>query len=137
MDRVNGCVKDRGFVAGAAGAPGMIADRIARVMFPPPAVNADALAHARRIDEGLMKGAIDRAVHAVRQRVLHARGVGRLRDYARTAGSTGGVCRGGRGPRGGMTIRSYRIRAGGVLLELTTMTLPDGKIDQYIVQRAG
>jgi hypothetical protein len=36
-----------------------------------------------------------------------------------------------------MIIRSYRIRAGGVLLELTTMTLPDGKIDQYIISRAG
>ena len=36
-----------------------------------------------------------------------------------------------------MKIRSYRIRAGGVMMELVTMTLPDGKIDQYIVSRAG
>jgi hypothetical protein len=34
-----------------------------------------------------------------------------------------------------MTIRSYRIRAGSVVMDLTTMTLPDGKIDQYIVSR--
>ena len=36
-----------------------------------------------------------------------------------------------------MMIRSYRIRAGDVLMQLTTMTLPDGRIDQYIVERAG
>jgi hypothetical protein len=39
--------------------------------------------------------------------------------------------------RGGMTIRPYRIRAGGALMELTIMTLPDGRIDQYIISRAG
>jgi hypothetical protein len=36
-----------------------------------------------------------------------------------------------------MTIRSYRIRAGDVVMDLTTMTLPDGRIDQYIISRAG
>ena len=39
--------------------------------------------------------------------------------------------------RGGMVIRSYRIRAGSYILDLTTMTMPDGKIEQYIVSRAG
>ena len=36
-----------------------------------------------------------------------------------------------------MKLRFYRIRAGSVVMDLTTMTLPDGKIDQYIVSRAG
>ena len=36
-----------------------------------------------------------------------------------------------------MVIRGFRIRAGGVTMSLTMMTLPDGKIDQYIVARAG
>ena len=39
--------------------------------------------------------------------------------------------------RGGMKLRFYRIRAGGVVMDLTTMTWPDGKIEQYIVSRAG
>jgi hypothetical protein len=36
-----------------------------------------------------------------------------------------------------MTIRSYRFTAGKLVLSLTTMTRPDGLIDQYIVERAG
>ena len=39
--------------------------------------------------------------------------------------------------RGGMTIQSYVFRAGGVLLSQTMMILPDGRIEQYIVERAG
>jgi hypothetical protein len=36
-----------------------------------------------------------------------------------------------------MVIRSYRIQAGDVVMDLTTMTLPDGKIDQYLISREG
>jgi hypothetical protein len=36
-----------------------------------------------------------------------------------------------------MTIRSYRIRAGSVVMGLTTMTLPDGRIEQYLIARVG
>jgi hypothetical protein len=36
-----------------------------------------------------------------------------------------------------MTIRSYVFRAGGVMLSLTMMVLPDGRIEQYIVERGG
>jgi hypothetical protein len=36
-----------------------------------------------------------------------------------------------------MRIRSYRIRAGDVVMDLTTMTLPDGRIDQYLISREG
>lgn len=39
--------------------------------------------------------------------------------------------------RGGMAIRTYRIRAGRTVMEPTSMTMPDGKIEQYIVARAG
>ena len=123
---------------GAAGAPGMIAERIARVIFPPPAVNADSLAQAKRIYDGLVKGAIDRALFTPAANAYFTTEV--LSDYAKTLAPLGAPTEfvaGGEGPRGGMIIRSYRIRAGGVLLELTTMTLPDGKIDQFIVSRAG
>ena len=123
---------------GAAGAPGMIAERIARVIFPAPAVNADSLAQAKRIYDGLMKGAIDRALFTPAANAFFTADV--LSDYAKSLAPLGPPTEfvaGGEGPRGGMLIRSYRIRAGGVLLELTTMTLPDGKIDQFIVARAG
>mgnify|MGYP003694091119 CR=1 FL=1 len=39
--------------------------------------------------------------------------------------------------RGGLRIRSYRIRAGAMTMDLTMMTQPDGRIEQYIVEREG
>jgi hypothetical protein len=36
-----------------------------------------------------------------------------------------------------MTIRSFRVACGPMRLHLTTMTLPDGKIEQYLVEPAG
>ncbi len=85
-----------------------------------------------------MKGTIDRALFTPAANAYFTAEV--LSDYAKTLAPLGPPTEfvaGGEGPRGGMIIRSYRIRAGGVLLELTTMTLPDGKIDQYIISRAG
>jgi hypothetical protein len=35
--------------------------------------------------------------------------------------------------RGGMTSRSYRIRAGGKTLSLSTVVAPDGRIAQYLI----
>lgn len=123
---------------GAAGAPGKIADRIASVIFPPPAADAAALAQARTIYDGLMKGTIDRTLFTPAANAFFTADV--LSDYAKSLTPLGAPTEfvaGGEGPRGGMLIRSYRIRAGGVTMDLTTMTLPDGKIDQYIIARAG
>ena len=44
---------------------------------------------------------------------------------------------GGSGLRGGLRIYGARIRAGAVTMDLTMMLAPDGKIEQYIVARAG
>ena len=62
-----------------------------------------------------------------------------LADYAASLGPLGAPAEftaAGEGLRGGMVIRSFRIRAGGVTIDVTMMTLPDGKIDQFIVARA-
>jgi hypothetical protein len=63
-----------------------------------------------------------------------------LADYAASLGPLGAptdfLAR-GQSLRGWMTIRSYVFRAGDVLLNLTMMVLPDGRIEQYIVERAG
>jgi CubicO group peptidase (beta-lactamase class C family) len=123
---------------GAAGAPGKIADRIANVIFPPPAADAAALAQARKIYDGLMNGTIDRTLLTPAANAFFTADV--LSDYAKSLTPLGAPTEfvaGGEGPRGGMLIRSYRIRAGGVTMDLTTMTLPDGKIDQFIIARAG
>jgi D-alanyl-D-alanine carboxypeptidase len=124
---------------GAAGAPGQIADRIANIIFvPAETTGAAAREQARRIYDGLTKGTIDRAVLTPAANAYFTQEV--LSDYAASLaplGSPTEFAASGESLRGGMTIRSYRIRAAGVLLELTTMTLPDGRIDQYIISRAG
>jgi len=63
-----------------------------------------------------------------------------LADYANSLGPLGTPTEftaTGEGLRGGMVLRGYRLRAGGMLLAISMMVLPDGKIDQFIVSRAG
>ncbi len=124
---------------GAADAPGAIAARIANIIFAPTeTAGAAARESARRIYDGLMKGTIDRALFTADANAYFTQQV--LSDYATSLAPLGPpteFAATGESLRGGMTIRSYRIRAGGVLMDLTTMTLPDERIDQYIVARAG
>ncbi|HWC74173.1 MAG TPA: serine hydrolase domain-containing protein, partial [Gemmatimonadales bacterium] len=123
---------------GAAGAPEQIADRIGRVLFATvDTTDAAALASARRIYDGLTKGTIDRALLTPEASAFFTPEV--LSDYAASLTPLGPPTEftaTDKYLRGGMMIRSYRIQAGGVVMDLTTMTLPDGRIDQYIVARA-
>lgn len=122
---------------GAAGAAGQIAQRIANVIFAQAdTADAAATALARRIYEGLTRGTIDRALFTPAASAYFSQEV--VSDYAASLAPLGAPAElvpNGKFLRGGMTIRSYRIRAGTVGMDLTTMTLPDGKIDQYIVSR--
>ncbi|MGH7676823.1 MAG: serine hydrolase domain-containing protein [Gemmatimonadaceae bacterium] len=124
---------------GAAGAPGQIAGRIGGIIF----ATADEAAvkareQARRIFDGLQNGTIDRSLFTPDANAYFTPEV--LSDYAtslKPLGSLNEFTSTGESLRGGMTIRSYRIRGGGMVLDLTTMTLPDGRIDQYLISRAG
>jgi D-alanyl-D-alanine carboxypeptidase len=124
---------------GAAGAAAQIAERIAGVIFARADTgDAGTTAAARRIYEGLTKGTIDRALLTPSASAYFTAEV--LSDYAASLsrlGSPSEFTLTDTSLRGGMTIRSYRIRAGDVVMDLTTMTLPDGRIDQYIISRAG
>jgi D-alanyl-D-alanine carboxypeptidase len=40
-------------------------------------------------------------------------------------------------PRGGMVFRIYRVLCGSTMLEVSLATMPDGKIEQFIVAKAG
>ena len=122
---------------GAAGAAGQIAERVASVIFA-RVDTSDTRARdlARRIYDGLRRGTIDRALFTPAANAYFSQEV--LADYAGSLGPLGPPSEfsaGGKSLRGGMMIRSYRIRAGDVVMDLTTMTLPDGKIDQYLVSR--
>jgi CubicO group peptidase (beta-lactamase class C family) len=122
---------------GAAGAAGQIAERVASIIFA-SVDTSDAAPRdlARRIYEGLTKGTIDRALFTPAANAYFSQEV--LADYAGSLAPLGPPSEfsaTGKSLRGGMMIRSYRIRAGDVVMDLTTMTLPDGKIDQYLVSR--
>ncbi len=140
---------------GGGNASGQIAGRIAAILFAPaeaaPAarptdartVAADTAldatgALARRVYEGLMRGSIDRALFTPDANDYFSAPA--LADYAASLGPLGApteFAARGSSLRGGLVIRSYRIRAGGVAMSLTMMSRPDGVIEQYIVERAG
>jgi D-alanyl-D-alanine carboxypeptidase len=124
---------------GAAGATGQIAGRVATIIFASvDSASVRAAAQARRIYDGLMDGTIDRSLFTADANAYFGPEV--LADYAaslKPLGAPTDFTPTGESLRGGMTIRSYRIRAGGKVMDLTTMTLPDGKIDQFLVSRAG
>jgi D-alanyl-D-alanine carboxypeptidase len=124
---------------GAAGASGQIAGRLAGVIFAQTdTADAAAREQARRIYDGLSRGAIDRALFTPAANAYFSQEV--LSDYTTSLaplGTPSEFTATGKSLRGGMTIRSYRIRAGGAVMDLTTMTLPDGRIDQYLVSREG
>jgi len=123
---------------GAAGAPDQIAARIARIILPgADTAQAAALAAVRGIYEGLMHGTVDRSLFTPNANAYFSDQA--LQDYAASLGPLGAPTQfvpGGYSLRGGMAIRSYVIRAGQVVMGLTTMTMPDGKIEEYIVERA-
>ena len=123
---------------GGGGASGQIANRIAGVLFPPDSADAAAGDLARRIYDGLARGTIDRSLFTDNCNAYFAQQA--LDDYAASLGPLGAPTEftpTGESLRGGMTIRSYRIRAGSVVMSLTTMTMPDGRLEQYIVERSG
>jgi D-alanyl-D-alanine carboxypeptidase len=96
------------------------------------------LAQAQKIYGDLVKGTIDRSLFTPSANAFFTAAV--LSDYASTLAPLGAPTEftaTGDSLRGGMAIRGFRVRAGGVLLDATMMVLPDGKIDQFIVSRAG
>lgn len=124
---------------GGGGATGQIAARIAGILFPPADSAADAArALARRVYDGLTRGTLDRTLFTPNANDYFTDEA--LADYAASLGPLGtptDFLARGQSLRGGMAIRSYVFRAGGVTLSLTMMILPDGRIEQYIVERGG
>jgi CubicO group peptidase (beta-lactamase class C family) len=124
---------------GAAGATGQIAGRIAGILFAQTdSVAGAARDLARRIYDGLARGSLDAGLFTDNATAYFSSAV--IADYQASLGPLGAPTEfvaTGESLRGGMTIRSYRIRAGSVVMDLTTMTLPDGRIEQYLIARAG
>ncbi len=124
---------------GGAGASGQIASRVASIIFA-SSDTADVAARemARKVYDGLAQGGIDRSLLTSNASAFFTDQA--LADYAASLGPLGAPTEftaTGSQLRGGLRIRGYRIRAGNVTMDLTMMTQPDGRIEQYIVEREG
>lgn len=123
---------------GGAGASAQIASRIARIIFAPSDTTDNAARDlARRVYDGLARGTIDKSLLTPNAEAYFTAQV--LADYAASLGPLGAPTEftgNGSELRGGLRIRGFEIRAGAVVMDLTMMTRPDGRIEQYIVARA-
>lgn len=122
---------------GGGGASAQIASRIANVILAPvDTAEPGATALAKRVYQGLTQGTIDTALFTPNARDFFTAQV--LADYQAGLGPLGEPSEfsgGGGSLRGGLRIRGYRIRAGSMTLDLTMMQRPDGRIEQYIIER--
>ena len=123
---------------GAAGPNGALASRIRAITFErSDSVAAAALVRMRAIYDGLQRGTIDRSQLSPNASAYFSEAV--LADYAASLGPLGAPKSfeaAGEFTRGGMTGRRYMVRAGDRTLSVSTFVWPDGKIEQYLVERA-
>jgi CubicO group peptidase (beta-lactamase class C family) len=119
----------------AVGTFGVIGKGIARALFAVHDPAADqALAQARAIFANLQKGRIDRSLFSADANSYFDATA--LRDYRSSLAPLGKpasfTIRAAR-KRGGMQMRGYSVTFPKVKLDITTYTLPDGKLEQYLV----
>jgi D-alanyl-D-alanine carboxypeptidase len=87
---------------------------------------------ARKAFEGLQRGEIDRALFTANANAYFSEQA--VKDFAASLGPLGAVqefAQTSQGLRGGMTLRSYRVKAGSKTLRITSFWMPDGKIEQF------
>jgi len=118
----------------ATGAAGQIAGRVSSALFAGAAdrETEEATAQAKKIFDELQHGLIDRALFSSNANAYFSAQA--LEDFASSLGPLGVPDSFTANPkflRGGMVGRTFRIRAGGKNLSLTTFTLPDGKLEQF------
>lgn len=119
----------------AVGAFGTIATGIVKAMFEVhDAATAKALAQAEAIFTGLQHGRIDRSLFSPNGNSYFDKTA--LGDYASSLAPLGKptafTVRATR-LRGGMQMRAYTVTFPKTKLSVSTYTLPDGKLEQYIV----
>ena len=123
---------------GAADPNGTIASRIRGIIFErSDSVAAAALTRMRAVYDGLQRGTIDRSQLSPNASAYFTDAV--LADYAASLGPLGAPKSfepAGEFTRGGMTGRRYMVKAGERTLGVSVFVWPDGKIEQYLVERA-
>lgn len=123
----------------ATGASSQIASRIGTALFRATGTDTDkdagqALARAKTVFDGLQHGRIDRALFTSNANAYFSEAA--LADFAAGLGPLGPPQefeQASQSLRGGMTARSFRIKAGPKTLRVSTFTMPDGKLEQFQV----
>ncbi len=116
----------------ATGASSQIAGKIAELIFTPP--GGKELEQAKKIFAGLQKGQIDRSLFTGNANAYFSEAA--LRDFAASLGPLGtpaGFSQTRESLRGGMTQRSYNAVFPKKSLRVWTFTMPDGKLEQFMV----
>jgi CubicO group peptidase (beta-lactamase class C family) len=114
----------------ATEAPELIATKIANILFAPAGNDGSA----QRIFAGLQKGTIDRSLFTSNANAYFTDAA--LKDFAASLGSLGTpseFTQDRESLRGGMMYREYRVVFPKKTLVVTTRTMPDGKLEQYMV----
>jgi D-alanyl-D-alanine carboxypeptidase len=124
---------------GATGPEQAITDAIQRVLFKPTEVGIKpGVALVRDVFLALQKGQINRDLFTSNGNAYFSAQV--VSDFASSLGPLGPPVefrQTSEGPRGGMTFRIYRARCGVTDIQISVATLPDGRIEQYMVAKAG
>jgi D-alanyl-D-alanine carboxypeptidase len=121
-------------------AASQIASKIVTTVFRATAADKDAeraLAQAKTVFDGLQHGRVDRALFTSNANAYFTEAA--LADFASSLGPLGAPQefeQASQSLRGGMTARSFRIKCGSRTLEVTTFTMPDGKLEQYQIAAA-
>jgi len=117
----------------ATGASQQIANRIADVLFRANDRDTQkAIEQARGLFEGLQHGRIDRSLFTSNANAYFTDQA--LADFASSLGPLGTpqeFVQLVHGLRGGMTLRRFQIKYAKQTLQLSTFTMPDGKLEQY------
>jgi D-alanyl-D-alanine carboxypeptidase len=112
-----------------------IATRVAGILFATndPATES-ALEQAKKIFDGLQHGRIERSLFTDNANAYFSDQA--LKDFASSLGPLGKpqeFTQQAQALRGGMTLRRFRVRFAQKTLRAWTYTMPDGKLEQYMV----
>jgi len=119
----------------ATSASSTLAGKIGTILFKTSARDRDAaaaLAQAKATFDGLQHGRIDRTLFTANANAYFSETA--IADFAAGLGPLGAPQefeQANQALRGGMVVRSFRIKCGATSLRLTTFTMPDGKLEQY------
>ncbi len=119
----------------ATDASSQIATAVAKALFAQADPAADtALAQVKSIVAALQKGAIDRALFTPNANFYFSDEA--LADFRSSLGPLGKpqeITQTGKGERGGMTLRRFRVKFPKQTLRITTFIMPDGTFEQFTV----